>query len=242
MAVELGAFADFLGSDTQFAVLFDTREDVVNHKSGLIVEHRALDKKAAPSETAYYVIPDVVERAATLRQRRLDEFHTKKDDDADNDDGTRDFVGDYIEPISDTAPNRWLATLEPVIVVRQGGKPVDTGWAVLVQERYDRATTPVTKLHHDLIVLGLIGLGLVTLVVGGLWGFVVVVLNENTRAKVTRLLRRFAGLNPERSGYSLTPSRSARSSVPDPGPTAAYDDKSSGPEWTKKTDRVEPGK
>ncbi|NLX99445.1 MAG: hypothetical protein GXY83_25195, partial [Rhodopirellula sp.] len=61
---------------------------------------------------------------------------------------------------------RWLARMAPV---RVRGK--DTGWIVIVQEDYDAAiNSTLVKLKRGLLRSGVIALGLVALVMAGLWG------------------------------------------------------------------------
>ena len=60
----------------------------------------------------------------------------------------------------------WLAEMEPV---RVRGR--DTGWIVIVQEAYDTAIgDTLAKLKHGLVTSGLIALGVIALVMAGLWG------------------------------------------------------------------------
>ena len=56
--------------------------------------------------------------------------------------------------------------MEPVRVRDQ-----DTGWIVIVQEAYDSAIgATLDNLTHGLVRSGLIALGLIALVMAGLWG------------------------------------------------------------------------
>jgi hypothetical protein len=231
MAVESGAFADFLGTSRQFAVLVDTRPDAVNKKPGLIVEHHYFDEHPSDAgKREYYVDAEVIERLRRLEKQRLDEWRraaagetSPAPDPAPQ--GADDFLGNYVDPVMPaTDDNRWLAVVEPVIVVRPQKGLMETGWGVLVQERYDQAVAPVNTLHRDLIRLGLGGLAAVAVVVALLWGFVILVLNDSTRERLTRFLRRRAGLATERSIASATPG------TPKDSATA---------EWVRQTDKLE---
>ena len=60
----------------------------------------------------------------------------------------------------------WLARMEPVSV-----RGHDTGWIVIVQEAYDAAIgDTLARLKHGLVTSGLIAMGLIALVMAGLWG------------------------------------------------------------------------
>ena len=60
----------------------------------------------------------------------------------------------------------WLAQMEPVVV-----RGHDTGWIVIVQEAYDTAIgDTLAGLKHGLVTSGMIALGLIALVMAGLWG------------------------------------------------------------------------
>jgi serine/threonine protein kinase len=229
MAVEAGAFADFLGNPKQFAVLIDTRPDAVNKKRGLIVEHPGFDSQPEIARQEYYVAPDVLERVERLQKKRVEDWRREisgASPPSAAPQGSEDFSGDYVDPIAGPSEdNRWLAAVEPVVVVRGRKELIDTAWAVVVQERYDQAQAPVNVLHGDLIRLGLGGLAAVAVVVVFLWGFVILVLNDSTRERLTRFLRRRAGLASERSVASSTP------------PPAGKSDATA--EWYKKTDVLE---
>ena len=154
MTVEVGRFLNFPGgSESQFAVLVDNRPG--DHK-GVILQHPLFDtlmqgspKKKLPSRFQYYRVNDDDLPCTSYREEH---YHDPLAVDAD---------GGYYD-------QQWLAEMEPVRVRGQ-----DTGWIVIVQESYDSAIgTTLNRLTHGLIRSGAIALGLIALVMAGLWGMV----------------------------------------------------------------------
>jgi hypothetical protein len=107
-----------------------------------------------------------------------------------------------------------------VLDERQEGR--DTGWVVVVQERYDIAIGPVVRLQESMLARGWFTLGVAVAVVTGLWAFVIVVLNNGGGSRLAALLRRRAGLGSERSasarGSARPPSAAVPATVPWSGP------------------------
>lgn len=206
MTVELGHFAELrpeAGSgNNQVAVLVDTRQDE-NSVQGSILEHPHLtellqlsrDDQLTYHLPAYFLDEPLVRELERLRQQAT------ATDAPPGESAPEDRLGlleDYRDPIAAADVNfagRWLAACEPVIV---GGRPPevqDTGWAVIVQERYAAATAPVAQLADRLVRKGLWAFGVVLAVVTLLWGFVIVVLTESPRSKLVVTLRRSVGLS-----------------------------------------------
>jgi hypothetical protein len=104
---------------------------------------------------------------------------------------------DYDDPV-DENHDQWLAAVEPVLVT--GWPDVDTGWAVIVQEPNRSAVSAVESLGRTLIITGLGALLLIVAVISGLWGVVVLVMNERPRSRVLAALRRRAGISGDGSG------------------------------------------
>lgn len=154
MTVEVGRFLNFPGgSESQFAVLVDNRPG--KHK-GVILQHPLFEKlllsnpnKKLPSRFQYYRVNDDDLPNTPYREEH---YH---------DPLAVDEEGDYYA-------QQWLAEMEPVQVRDQ-----DTGWIVIVQESYNSAIgTTLSRLTHGLIRSGAIALGLITLLMAGLWGMV----------------------------------------------------------------------
>ena len=149
MTVEVGRFVELRGGDRQFAVLVDNRE---GKNKGVILQHPLFDKLL----TEQPKLPD-----------RFKNYRVSNDDLPD----TLRRQEHYSDPLAvDEAGgsfNRhWLARMEPVRVRNR-----DTGWIVIVQEAYDAAIgQTLEKLSHSLVRSGLIALGLIALVMAGLWG------------------------------------------------------------------------
>ena len=108
----------------------------------------------------------------------------------------------YGDPVGGEYAGRWLAAFRPVVVAGRPAEIGDTGWVVVVQERYEAALRPVRELGDRLMRYGLTALGVVLSVVTALWAFVIVVLNETTRIRIPSAVRRWAGLGTSGSGGS----------------------------------------
>ena len=119
-------------------------------------------------------------------------------------------VGDssYLDPFSAVDAEfagQWLAAAHPVFVEGRPPSIRDTGWAVMIQERYANAVAPVNRLKQGLVRRGLIAAAVVVFVLTGLWGFVMIGLNDASRSRIASALRRRAGVK------SVTPSSAASS-------------------------------
>ncbi|MBU4273698.1 MAG: protein kinase [Planctomycetes bacterium] len=149
MTAEVGRFVDFPGGDDQFAVLVDNREG--GHK-GVVLQHPLFDK--------------LLEKDAKLPDRF--QYYRVASDDLPNTAARQEH---YADPLAVDAEGgefnrRWLARMEPVRV-----RDADTGWIVIVQEDYETAIdATLSKLKRGLRHSGAIALGLIALVMAGLWG------------------------------------------------------------------------
>jgi hypothetical protein len=63
----------------------------------------------------------------------------------------------------------------------------DVGWAVVVQERLAETLEPLASIRSMVRNGGLAALALVTIVIGALWGIVVLAVNAPSRLRSTRL-------------------------------------------------------
>jgi serine/threonine protein kinase len=192
MTVEVGSFVELGARDgpskSLLAVLVDRRRDDTGRK-GAILEHPRLaelrKQKAGEKRLQFY------ENSERLRR------------------GTWD--PDYTDPVGANHPEfagRWLAASAPVIV--EGREDVrDTGWQVIVQERYEVAIGPVLDLEQDMLRSGWWSLGLAVTVVTALWLFVIVALNESTGSGVVARLRRWVGLRSDSLASAKDSLRSA---------------------------------
>lgn len=172
MSVDLKGRTRVAGGRERFAVLIDTREDV-NRKRGLIVRHPSLEDPGTDPPLAY--ADDVVKWA-------------------DAKDGAFPNEQDYRDPVGGKYAGEWLASAERVIVRPEEGNPLDTGWVILVQERRDGVLRPVYDLQWRL-GFGAGGAGLFLIVVCGVvWTGTVSVLDGAPKSRITRFLRRWAGL------------------------------------------------
>jgi serine/threonine protein kinase len=198
MAVEVGGFMEVRSGDhlskDQLAILIDLRPDQEGRR-GAILDHpylARLRQEHAPAERlAFFVDPQQFDRGTW---------------DPDARDPVADVCADYA--------GRWLAASAPVQLdePEQGG---DTGWVVVVEKRHDTAIGPVQRLQTSMLARGGLTLAIAIVVVTGLWGFVIVVLNESPGSRLVAWLRRRAGLGVERptltGGTGVPPSAPRRS-------------------------------
>ncbi len=228
MTVELGRFAELRPETSsegdQIAVLVDNRPDWRGRR-GLILEHPRLARllESAASENSLPYLDDALNRRIEeMRVLKLDlrkaagQAHTSAEAQGTTDKPAADSIRqlrqlgklpDYTDPVGGEYQGRWLAAIEPVIVGGSSRGVQDVGWAVLVQRRYDTATYPVRALRDRLVRQGLIALGVVTAVVTGLWGAVILVLNESPRSRLFALVKRQAGLPSEGGSAPRSPDR-----------------------------------
>lgn len=198
MTVELGRFADLRSDgDEQIAVLIDTRPDETG-RPGSVLEHPHLteqwEQKIEP-DPAFLDPADL----ALLDRLRLHAAQVSQGDAQTATDPSIALLQNYRDPIGGAYDGRWLAACEPVFVGGRTPKAQDTGWVVIVQERYDDATAPVRMLGSRLVQQGLLALGVVIGVITLLWGFVVIVLTDSPRAEWIHSLRRTVGLSTQRT-------------------------------------------
>lgn len=201
MTVELGDFAELRSdpsSGNQSAVLIDTRPDA-RESQGRVLEHPRL-----PAEAVYVNQADLV-----LMERLRLHASQKVDRNGQSAGPTSALLEDYRDPIDGT--DRWLAACEPVFVQGRSRQARDTGWIVIVQEKYTDATAPVRMLGNRLVQQGLLALGVVIGVITMLWGFVVVVLTDSPRMPWIHSLRRTVGLpTPRTAGTGSSGTAGAR--------------------------------
>jgi hypothetical protein len=181
MMVEVGGFMEVRQGDhltkDQLAILIDLRPDQ-DGRRGALLDHpflAQLRKDKAPAERlAFFVDPEQFNRGS--------------------------WDPDARDPVANACPDyagRWLAASASVHVdePEQDG---DTGWVVVVEKRHDTAIGPVQRLETSMLARGGLTLAIAMAVVTGLWGFVIVVLNDSPGSRAVAWLRRRAGLGTER--------------------------------------------
>lgn len=102
------------------------------------------------------------------------------------------------------------------------GQAWDDGWVVIVAEPLRATVSPVVRLSEQLLQKGRVALGVVCLVITGLWGFVLIALNESPRWRVLAWLRRRAGLPT--GSMSARATSSSRPPRVDPKSTTVWPD------------------
>ena len=119
----------------------------------------------------------------------------------------------YEDPVGEAYAGGWLASLERVIVRPEDGNPIDTGWVILVQERRDEVMGPVRDLQWRLTYGGLVATVLLLLLLTALIVAMMSVFDGAPKSRVTRFLRRWAGLPTGTAGPSTTSAVSTTGSL-----------------------------
>lgn len=169
----------------RFVVLVDTGRDEKGQR-GLIIRHPYQeDFKDRPTELPLAFAPELLD---------------KKDG----------YAGEYSDPVGNESWGRrfavpWIAAVEPVHVPvspMPDASPElrDTGWVVVVQEKEDEVLGPIRTLRSRLAWRASFTVLLITLLLGGLWLFVLVVLDAAPGSRMVRFLRRQVGLRSTVSG------------------------------------------
>jgi hypothetical protein len=182
-------------SKDQVAMLIDLRPDQEGRR-GVILDHpylaRLRNEKAPAERLVFFVDPQQFDR--------------------------RPWDPDARDPVADACPDyagRWLAASSAVRLdeTEQAG---DTGWVVVVEKRYDTAIAPVQRLQTRMLAQGGLTLALAMAVITGLWGLVIVVLNNSPGSRLVAWVRRRTGLATERAtlaGATGVPSAGPQSSA-----------------------------
>ncbi|HEV3438909.1 MAG TPA: serine/threonine-protein kinase [Gemmata sp.] len=174
MFLDLKGHTRVAGERERFAVLIDTHADSQG-KRGLIVRHPYLERTAPGSEPQLAYAEDVVRWSDSGG-----EFSSEED---------------YRDPVGGSYSGDWLASVERVMVRLKEGNPVDTGWVILVQERRNEVLSPVRDLEWRLSFGGLGATLFILILLAGLSVGVMSLLEGAPKSRVTRLLRRWAGLS-----------------------------------------------
>jgi hypothetical protein len=184
MSVEIKTEATSADSLNRFSVLIDTRADG-DGKQGLVVRHPYLATLPPDTDDANlprYHAGELVERAAGRQEgwTRMPEYRDPVD---------REPFGGL-----------WLAAAVPVTVRLGQEQPVDTGFVVVVQERRDEVLAPVRALQWRLGYGAAAAVAFVLVLVGAMWAGMVSMVDGSSQSRVTRFLRRWAGLPTATSG------------------------------------------
>jgi len=170
------------------AVLVEARTDADGYR-GVLLQHPWLRPFHLGKQTPPRVLlaDDVAQRVADLVS------HPEKMGEG------QDLFEDYQDPVRDQDSaygGQWLAAAAPVVIQprKEGDQPQSTGWVVIVQERAGDAVAPVRVLERKLLVQGAQTLLMLLLIMGALWGSVVLLLSDAPRSRLAAFLRRRAGL------------------------------------------------
>src|SRR3569623_1853748 len=121
--------------------------------------------------------------------RRAQQGGDADDAPAEHDSGRFDAYRDSLIP---QVGDDWLCAAEPVFVSRGSGVKSDSGWTVLVQERRSGVLAPLQGLWKFIVVGGLAAIGVVVLILTGLWGYVLIRLHVGEVAG--QFIRRLTGM------------------------------------------------
>ncbi|MFH1266091.1 MAG: hypothetical protein ABIK89_10215, partial [Planctomycetota bacterium] len=177
--------------ESQAAVVVDQRK---GEHEGMILQHPLYEDKDQ----------DLQRKLARLNNQDLKPYRLEADKLPNSDEAGREYVDPFAElgrALGKSPPNEfWLAQAEPVLVRGQ-----ETGWWVIVQEPYDKFDGTIgwtlDKLKGTLILYGVTALGMVLLVVLGLWGFSIRLLREANPGRLSLP----TGDPTERTSPSVTP-------------------------------------
>ena len=150
MTVEVGRLLELRQGDQQFAVLVDRRK---GDNEGVVLQHPLYDKLLTKEGR----LPDRFQHRRVPAERLPTEEHPERQVDY------RDPMAD--DPAGTEFDRLWIARAEKIKV-----RDEDTGWLVIVQEAHDTAIgQTIDRLSRELIYYGLLGIGLVVLLLLGLW-------------------------------------------------------------------------
>ncbi|HZZ28132.1 MAG TPA: protein kinase [Pirellulales bacterium] len=155
-------FINLLEENRQFPVLVDVRDGA--HK-GLILQHPLLQKLRKESDS--HIDRFVNDEKYRISKEAIEQL---KDGAAEYYDplGKDDEGGDYRQP--------YLAAEAPVELVEGEGRKqhvVPSGWVIIVQDPYEQAIgMTLTQLRSSLLGSGAVALGVIGLVILGLWWLV----------------------------------------------------------------------
>jgi hypothetical protein len=165
------------GDRERFAVLIDTRPDATGRR-GLILRHPYLDRyrDAPPGGPIPLHYADAVVKWYDSGNEEIAEERS------------------YSDPVGGEFGGPWLASVERVMAKVDGGAPRDTGWVVLIEERRDDVLKPVRALQWRLGYGAAAALAFIVVLVLLMWVGMLYVIDTSSRSRVTRMLRRWAGL------------------------------------------------
>jgi hypothetical protein len=174
---------------SRFSVLVDTRPDA-NRKLGLVVRHPYMDMLPPDLDDANLPLYYAEQLAEDARTRPAG-WQTRPE---------------YPDPVDrDGFRGAWLAAVEPVVVRHDGERPVDSDFLVVVQEKRDDVLEPVAALQWRLGIAATLAGAFLFLVLAVVWIGTVSVLDGAPKSRVTRMLRRWAGLPTGTSSGTGTP-------------------------------------
>jgi len=171
------------GDRERFAVLIDSRPDTTGQR-GLILRHPYLERyKDEPPGTPVPVhySEAVIEWLESGKSNFPDERG-------------------YVDPVGGEFAGEWIASAERVAVRLDNGQPMDTGWVVLIQERRDDVLRPVAALKRRLGYGAGAAIAVILILVLLMWAGMMSVVDASSRSRVSRMLRKWAGLPPSTGG------------------------------------------
>jgi hypothetical protein len=181
MILDLKGHTQVAGERERFAVLIDTRPDSKGHR-GLILRHPALENIPPGSEERVVYAEDVVRWSESG--------------------GIFSSQQDYRDPSGGTYSGDWLASVERVMVRQGEDKLIDSGWVILVQERRNEVLTPVRDLEWRIGIAAAVATTIMLVLIVVSSAGVMSLLEDAPKSRITRFLRRWAGLATTSSALS----------------------------------------
>jgi len=184
MMVDLGGFVELQGGEQQFAVLVDMRE---GDKKGVILQHPLFKQFEAGRQGK---LPD-----------RFKNYRVTPEDLSSSHFGMQPYRDPLArDPDGKKYDKLWLAQTAPVSVRHK-----NTGLAVIVQQAYDSAIgSTLAQLRAGLVRFGVAALLMIALVMMGLWGLAIRLLNDGNPPRS----HGSSGGPTEGSGKPMTPNGS----------------------------------
>jgi hypothetical protein len=183
MMLDLKGHTRVAGERERFAVLIDTRPDSKGIR-GLVLRHPYLEGMAPGGEGRQVYADGVVRWADTG--------------------GAFSQEQDYSDPVGDSYGGAWLASVERVMVRQKEDQLIDTGWVILVQERRNEVLSPVWDLEWRIGIAAAGATVFMLILILLLSAGVLSLLEDAPKSRITRFLRRWAGLSTAGSAVSST--------------------------------------
>jgi hypothetical protein len=195
LVLDLKGHSD-LDANSRVAALIDTRLDT-RGKSGLIVRHPYMQTTPPDNPDLFYYAEDVVHWSDEWKKDHKTVFPLERD---------------YKDPVGGDYGGSWLAAAVPVLVPGKDGA-VNSDWVVMVQAKQDSVLAPVRILERRLAIGAVGATAFLLLLLLALSTGITSMLDVTPKSRVTRLIRRWAGLAQPGVSVSATASGTSGGAV-----------------------------